>query len=79
VITDALLGAALAVWNYAVGLLPDGHLSLPSTSGLSTVLGQVDSLVPILGPLQLALTILSAVGVFIAVRLVLVVINIIWP
>lgn len=79
VITDALLSFALAIWNGAVGLLPSGHLPLPSATGLASVLGGLDSLIPILGPLSLALVILSAVVAFIVVRVILVVINIVWP
>lgn len=79
VITDALLDAALAVWNFAVGLLPTGHLALPSPDGLADVLGGLDSMVPILAPIQLGLTILAAVLVFITVRVILVVWNIVYP
>lgn len=78
-ITDAILHWAVAVWNGAIGLLPHGHLSLPSASGLADLLGGLDSLVPILGPLSLALTILAAVVVFISVRVILVIWNIVYP
>jgi hypothetical protein len=79
VITDLLLTIVTGLANLALAPLPEGHLDLPSPSGLANVLGGVDSLVPILGPLSLAMTVLAAVGVFIAVRLVLVVVNIVWP
>lgn len=79
VITDAIVGAALALVSGVLGLLPSGHLSLPSAAGLGDVLAGLDSMVPILAPLQVALGLLAAVLVFMAVRLVLVVVNIVWP
>jgi hypothetical protein len=79
VIVDLLVAAGLSVWNFAVGLLPTGHLDLPGASGLADVLGGVDSLIPIRGPLLLALGVLSAVVVFVVVRVVLIVINIVLP
>lgn len=78
-IVDALVAAVLGIWNFTTGLLPTGNLPLPSPAGLATVLAQLDSLVPILGPLSLALTILAALAAFIVVRLILVVVNIVWP
>jgi hypothetical protein len=79
VITDALLNAAMAVWDFVMGLLPSGHLDMPDPGGVADVLGGVDSLVPILGPLAVAMTILGALVTFLIVRVILVVINIIWP
>jgi hypothetical protein len=79
VITDALLKAIMAIVGPIFDLLPTGHLSLPDPSALADVLGGLDSMVPILAPLEVALVILAAVVLFMAVRAVLVVVNIIWP
>jgi hypothetical protein len=79
-VTDALLAPLLAVVAKVVGLLPDGSpLPLPSLTPLLTVIGQVDSLVPIAGPLAVVTTVLAAGVVFVLVRLVLTVWNLIWP
>jgi hypothetical protein len=79
-VTDALLAPLLALVAKVVGWLPDGNaLPLPSLTPLLTVIGQVDSLVPIAGPLAVVCTILAAGAVFVLVRLVLTVWNLIWP
>lgn len=78
-ITDALLAVVSTLASWIDAALPDGHLSLPSLGGLGTVLGKVDSLVPIAGPLAAAVLVLSAVVVFVALRLILVLWNLVWP
>lgn len=79
-ITDAIVAPLLAVVSWVVGKLPAGApLSLPSLSGVWDVVRQVDSLVPIWGPLQVMLAVLALGAVFIVVRLVLTVWNLIWP
>lgn len=78
-IVDGLVAALLSVWEFVVALLPEGNLTLPSVGGIGTVIAQVDSLVPIIGPLTLALTILGALTAFLVVRIILVVVNIVWP
>jgi hypothetical protein len=79
VIINALLDFAHHVFAYTIGLLPQGHLSLPSPAGLADLLGGLDSMVPVLAVIQLALTVLAAVLVFFTVRLILVIWNLIWP
>lgn len=78
-ITDALLSFAHLIWSYSVGLLPTGHLDLPGASTVADLLGGLDSMLPILAVIQLALTVLVAVLVFFSVRIVLVIWNLIWP
>lgn len=79
-VTDALLAPLLALVGKVLGWLPDGSsLPLPSLAPLMTVIGQVDSLVPIAGPLYLICTLLAAGAVFVLVRLLLTVWNLIYP
>lgn len=79
-ITDFVLGWMLGLWNDAVGILPDGSdITIPGLGTLTLWLARVDSLVPIAGPLSLMLGILSAVGIFITVRLVLTAIQVVKP
>jgi hypothetical protein len=80
VITDALVAPLLAVVSWVVGKLPSGHaLALPSLDELWQTVAQVDSLVPVYGPLQVMLGVLALGAVFVVVRLVLTVWNLIWP
>jgi hypothetical protein len=74
-----LATAANAILGPVLDLLPEGHLSLPSASPVAAALVNIDKVVPILGPLALAATVLSAVVGFITVRLVLTVWNLIYP
>jgi hypothetical protein len=79
VITDALLAVASTIAGWIAALLPSGHLTIPGSGPLVTVLGQLDSLVPIAGPLTAGVGVLAAVLAFVVVRLVLVLWNLIWP
>ncbi len=79
-ITDAILVPVFEAVAYVMGLLPrGGSLPLPPLTPLWTVLAQVESLVPIMGPLYAGLGLLSAAVVFVTVRLVLVAWNLVWP
>lgn len=78
-ITDALISFVSTVAGWITELLPTDHLSLPSAGPVVAVLGRVDSLVPIAGPVSAALIVLSAVVAFIAVRLILMLWNLLWP
>lgn len=78
-ITDALLSFAGWLAGVVGGILPDGHLSLPAVGGVTTWIAKVDSLVPVTGVLSVALGVLAAVVLFVTVRLVLVVWNLVWP
>ncbi len=79
-ITDAILTVLSAVVGFLTSALPDGQpLTLPGASGLASAVGKVDSLVPIAGPMQALLGVMAAALVFVAVRLVLVIWNLLWP
>jgi hypothetical protein len=79
-VTDAILRPLLSVVDFAFGLLPRAApMALPGGGALAQQLAGLDSLIPIGGPLRIALGILSAVVVFMLVRLILTVWNLIWP
>ena len=79
-ILDALIGPLLDALSAGLGLLPEGKaLDLPNLDGFWNVVAGVDSIVPILGPLVVMMSILSMVLVFMAVRVVLTVWNLVWP
>lgn len=79
-ITDAVLAPIIAAVRYFIGLLPTGQpLQLPSLGPVWDLIARVDSLVPILGPLQVMLAVLALGAVFIVVRLGLTLWNLIWP
>jgi hypothetical protein len=79
-ITDLLISAMLGVWNAITGLLPDGgSITIPGISTLNLWLARADSFLPIAGPLALMVGILSAVGVFITVRLIITAIQVVKP
>lgn len=81
VIVDAVLGLILSVVEGIFSLLPEAPESsgwLDGVSSFTSGLGQVDSLIPILPVFYVAMGILSAVVVFVIVRVILVIINIVW-
>jgi hypothetical protein len=79
-ITDEFLGVILGVVSGLVDSLPKGQpLDLPGVGGFWGVVTGVDSLVPILGPVYMAAGLLAAMVVFVGVRMVLTVWNLIWP
>jgi len=78
-VTDKVLDFAAWVIAFVAQVLPEHHLSLPTLGGIGPLLGKVDSLVPIAGPLAAAVGVLSVVLAFIVVRLALTVWNLIWP
>jgi hypothetical protein len=80
VITDALARWLAALLAPILDALPDGApLPLPSFAVVGSTLGAINALLPISGPLQAAVALLGAGVVFVAVRLVLVVWNLLWP
>lgn len=79
-ITDALLSPLIAAVRSVLELLPVGTApNLPSLQPVWDLIGGLDSLVPIVGPLLFMLGLLSGVVVFVTVRLVLTLWNLIWP
>lgn len=79
-IVDWLLAPLIAAVQWAVDRLPDGHaLDLPDLDALWDQVRGLDSLVPVLGVVQVMLGLLAFAAVFVVVRLVLTVWNLIYP
>jgi hypothetical protein len=79
-VTDALLAPLLALAQWVVDTLPDGQaLALPSLDGVWSAMAGLNSLLPVSEVVIAALGLLSLVVVFLAVRLVLVLWNLVWP
>lgn len=73
VITEVLLTVFGGFIGPLINALPDGNLDA-ETTGIGDVLAWVakaDTLIPIVGPMTLALGLLSALGAFLAVRLLI--------
>lgn len=78
-IVDAVLALLLSVVETIFGWLPEAPtLDLGPISGFAQLIGQIDSLIPILPIVGLAFGMLSALVIFLLIRLVLVVVNIVW-
>lgn len=78
-IVDAILGPLLAAAAWVLDFLPDGSpLDLPGWGGATTMLAKINSVLPIGPVIGVAIALLSALAVFIVVRLILVIINIVW-
>jgi hypothetical protein len=79
-ITELLIKFGLWVIDPIVSLLPEGDTgALPGVSAIATWIARADSFVPIAGPLTLMLGVLSAVALFITVRIGLTLWNVIKP
>lgn len=78
-IVDAVVDFLVGIVEFVAGLLPEHEITPPPTGGLVSRLAQVDSLVPIAGPIQVAVVVASAVVVFVAVRLVLMARHVLLP
>ena len=80
-ITDALVRALLWLVNGTVGHLPAGApiTGLPDLGRVWALVAQVDSAVPVVGPLQAAGVMVALVVVFLLVRLVLLVRYVVLP
>jgi hypothetical protein len=78
-VTDAIVRPLLFVFEWLLGLLPDWSPDLPAVDSVVTKIAQLNSLVPIGPPIQLALVMLSFVGVFLLIRLVLLVRHTVLP
>lgn len=79
-ITDALLAPLVAIVETVLGWLPAGQpLDLPPLGGLWNALAVLDSIVPVMGLVQMMLGLLTFGITFVLVRLVLTVWNLIYP
>jgi hypothetical protein len=80
VIVDLFLEPLLWVADWLVGLLPEGtSLNVPGISGMLQTLAEVDSLIPIAGPLTVVAVLLPVGVVFLLVRLILMVRHVVLP
>lgn len=79
-IIDALFAPVLAAITAVVNLLPTGTaFEVGPVEAVWSAVRQVDSLVPVMGPLMAMLALLTAAVGFIALRLVLTLWNLIYP
>lgn len=79
-VVDALLAPLLSVVEWVLGLLPAGKaLPLPNLTALWNLVAVADSIIPIMGPLLVGLGLLAFGAVFVVVRIVLTVWNLIYP
>lgn len=79
-ITDLVLNVFGVAGGWLADALPAaGAPSLPGASSVSGVIGQLDSLIPIAGLLQVAAAVLASVLAFFALRLLLLVRYVVLP
>jgi hypothetical protein len=79
-ITDALLAPLHALADWIAATLPDGHpLDLGGVDAVRSALAQVNGLVPVSPVLAAVAALLAPVGVFMLVRLVVFVRNVVAP
>lgn len=79
-VTDFFLGLILSAVETVVGWLPDGvALDLPVIDSMVAWIQDLNSVIPVGPVIQAGVALLSLLGVFLAVRLVLTVWNLIWP
>lgn len=78
-ILDALWSAVGSILSAVFGVLPTVSLNLSSATAIGAMLCKVDTLLPILGPLNLVLTLLNLVPIFLGIRLVIVIWNAVKP
>ena len=69
-IVDLVVRFFADLFRPVIDTLPQGHLSLPGVTGLGSSLAGLDSLVPVLGVLRLGAVMLSALVLFVVVRVV---------
>jgi hypothetical protein len=80
VVTDALLAPLLALCEWLVGSLPAGEpFDVPALATVWEWVARVDSVLPVLGLVEVAVGLLAAVVGFFLVRMVLVVRHVLLP
>lgn len=78
-ILDAILVPLFNMVEWVFAKLPAGQpLDLPGFTSVTGTLAKVNSVIPIGPVMQVAVVLLGALVVFVIVRLILVVINIVW-
>lgn len=78
-IVDSVVGVLVTFVEWVAGLLPDHEFAPPSPVAIMQTVLDIDSLVPILGPLSMAGGLLALGVVFVVVRLVLLVRHVLLP
>lgn len=78
-VTDALIAPFLYTLEYLIGLIPNWSPNFGGVEAITVWIARVDSLVPIAGPLNVMLGVLAFGVVFVLVRLVLTLWNLVWP
>ena len=78
-IVDGFVSAICSILRGLASLLPTGSLNLPSATSVANALAGLDSLVPVLLPLQIGATCLAGLAAFVAVRVVVYVVNVVVP
>ena len=78
-VTDAILSPLLGLVEWVLALLPSAPVTVPGAGPMLLWVGRVDSLVPIAEALTFAAGLGAVAIVFVVVRLVLTVWNLVWP
>lgn len=79
-VTDLFLGWILGAVETVVGLLPTATLgTLPALTEFMGWVSDVNTLIPVAPLLQTFVVIISGLVIFVVVRVVLLVWNLIWP
>lgn len=79
-ITDAILWPLVMLAEWLERTLPDGApLGMPDTSSFWSAVAGLNSLVPVGEVLVVALSLFAALAVFLVIRLVLLVWNLVYP
>lgn len=78
-ITELVAAPFLALMRWLLGLLPDWQPDLPAVDSMVTMIAKIDSVIPIGGPLQMAVTVLGFVAVFFFIRLILTIRHVVLP
>jgi hypothetical protein len=78
-VVDLVVTALAGIVEWVLSWLPTSSVQLPSIAPLSSRILEVDSLVPIAGPIVMAAYLLPFVLVFLLVRLVLMIRHVLLP
>ena len=78
-VTDAVLGPLFVLAEWVLAQLPSAPVTVPGAGAMLLWVGRVDSLVPIAEPLTFAAGLGAVAVVFVVIRLVLTMWNLVWP
>lgn len=78
-IIDVLVAPLLRIVERMFRVLPEGQaLDLPGMQSMTDIMAKVNSVIPVGPVVQMAVVLLGALVVFLLIRLVLVIVNIVW-